>query len=155
MWLLLNSAYGSKLCNLLHLSAAAARRELLLFFGAMMMVVLLLVHVLHRRPNVVLNRERERTEKSFKFPPRRGFDSGVFMRPTACVTVDDVFTTPGTRNRRITRGLALCWCAAVTYSPNRCPERMRYGERMRTRVTLCWWSRNLSPGESRWSWMFA
>lgn len=60
VWLLLNSAFGSKLCNLLHLSAAAARRELLLFLGAMMMVVLLLVHVLHRRPNVVLNRERER-----------------------------------------------------------------------------------------------
>lgn len=116
MWLLLNSAFGSKLCNLLHLSAAAARRELLLFLGAMMMVVLLLVHVLHRRPNVVLNRERERAEKSFKFPPctpRRGFDSGVFMRPTACVTVDDVFTTPGTPWAGIAGSRAVLRCVGV------------------------------------------
>lgn len=40
---------------------------------------------------------RERKVLNFLCVPRRGFDSGVFMRPTACVTVDDdVFTTPGT-----------------------------------------------------------
>lgn len=46
---------------------------------------------------VVLSRERK--VLNFLRVPRRGFDSGVFMRPTACVTVDDdddVFTTPGT-----------------------------------------------------------
>lgn len=44
---------------------------------------------------VVLSRERK--VLNFLPVPRRGFDSVVFMRPTACVTVDDdVFTTPGT-----------------------------------------------------------
>lgn len=44
---------------------------------------------------VVLSRERK--VLNFLPVPRRGFDSVVFMRPTAYVTVDDdVFTTPGT-----------------------------------------------------------
>lgn len=101
---------------------------------------------------VVLSRERK--VLNFLPVPRWGFDSGVFMRPTACVTVDDdVFTSPGTPWAGIagSRGRGCVGVPALTLLIY--PERGRMSDSL---LEVMATARRICPPENRVGpWVFA